>query len=192
MTETITGPSSALTLGAIAGSVLVLLVAAVVAVLSVLIGQSGCLGSQAEAVPITQVERGIPGYLALYREAAREYAVPWQVLAGIGSIETDHGRSSAPGVRSGVNSAAAAPGRCSSTLATGRLTHPSPWLRHLKRGLPALGSASRAARDDLNRPRCSIAGSREPGRKANELRQGTLNRPRKPPRCVASSSSSRS
>ena len=104
MTETITGPSSALTLGAIAGSVLVLLVAAVVAVLSVLIGQSGCLGSQAEAVPITQVERGIPGYLALYREAAREYAVPWQVLAGIGSIETDHGRSSAPGVRSGVNS----------------------------------------------------------------------------------------
>jgi hypothetical protein len=29
--------------------------------------------------------------------------VPWQVLAGIGSIETDHGRSKAPGVHSGVN-----------------------------------------------------------------------------------------
>ena len=29
--------------------------------------------------------------------------VPWPVLAAIGSIETDHGRSRAPGVRSGVN-----------------------------------------------------------------------------------------
>ena len=29
--------------------------------------------------------------------------MPWSVLAAIGSIETDHGRSRAPGVRSGVN-----------------------------------------------------------------------------------------
>jgi transglycosylase-like protein with SLT domain len=30
--------------------------------------------------------------------------VPWAILAGIGSIETDHGHSPTPGVRSGVNS----------------------------------------------------------------------------------------
>ena len=42
-------------------------------------------------------------YLRLYRQAARESGVPWPVLAAIGSIETDHGRSRAPGVRSGVN-----------------------------------------------------------------------------------------
>jgi hypothetical protein len=29
--------------------------------------------------------------------------VPWPVLAAIGSLETDHGRSRAPGVRTGLN-----------------------------------------------------------------------------------------
>jgi hypothetical protein len=29
--------------------------------------------------------------------------VPWSVLAAIGKVESDHGRSSAPGVRIGVN-----------------------------------------------------------------------------------------
>jgi hypothetical protein len=44
------------------------------------------------------------GYLALYRASARTcQGLPWGVLAGIGSVESDHGRSSAPGVRSGVN-----------------------------------------------------------------------------------------
>jgi hypothetical protein len=77
----------------------------VIAVLSVLIGQSTCSGTLAAAVPSAHAEQGIPArYLTLYRRADRQYEVPWQVLAGIGSIETDHGRSSAPGVRSGVNS----------------------------------------------------------------------------------------
>jgi hypothetical protein len=44
------------------------------------------------------------GYLFLYRAAGERYGVDWTVLAAIGSIETDHGRSAAPGVRSGVNS----------------------------------------------------------------------------------------
>jgi hypothetical protein len=43
------------------------------------------------------------GYLRLYRSAGVRYRVPWSVLAGIGKVESDHGRSSAPGVRSGVN-----------------------------------------------------------------------------------------
>src|SRR3954452_14908688 len=42
-------------------------------------------------------------YLRLYRAAARAYAVDWRVLAAIGKIESDHGRSSAAGVRSGRN-----------------------------------------------------------------------------------------
>jgi hypothetical protein len=44
------------------------------------------------------------GYLVLYRAAGERYGIDWTVLAAIGSIETDHGRSAAPGVRSGVNS----------------------------------------------------------------------------------------
>ena len=49
-------------------------------------------------------KRGIPArYLSLYRQAGGESGVPWSVLAAIGAIETDHGRSRAPGVRSGVN-----------------------------------------------------------------------------------------
>jgi hypothetical protein len=43
------------------------------------------------------------GYLRIYRAAARAYAVDWRVLAAIGKIESDHGRSTAAGVRSGRN-----------------------------------------------------------------------------------------
>src|SRR5262245_52941533 len=44
-----------------------------------------------------------PRYLALYQQAAARYGIdPW-ILAAIGSVETDHGRSTAPGVHAGVN-----------------------------------------------------------------------------------------
>ncbi len=33
--------------------------------------------------------------------------LPWSVLAGIGKVESDHGRANLPGVRSGSNSAGA-------------------------------------------------------------------------------------
>jgi hypothetical protein len=43
-------------------------------------------------------------YLALYISAAHTCpALSWQLLAGIGKVETDHGRTNAPGVHSGVN-----------------------------------------------------------------------------------------
>jgi hypothetical protein len=43
-------------------------------------------------------------YLALYRGAAKLCpGLPWGVLAGIGKVETNHGRSRAPGVVDGVN-----------------------------------------------------------------------------------------
>ena len=42
--------------------------------------------------------------LGIYTEAASTCrGLTWQVLAAIGKVESDHGRSSAPGVRSGVN-----------------------------------------------------------------------------------------
>jgi cell wall-associated NlpC family hydrolase len=45
-----------------------------------------------------------PAYLALYLAAARTCpGLPWSVLAGIGRVESDHGRSHAPGVHSGSN-----------------------------------------------------------------------------------------
>jgi cell wall-associated NlpC family hydrolase len=47
-------------------------------------------------------------YQALYLAAARTCpGLPWSVLAGIGEVETDHGRSPLPGVHSGANSAGA-------------------------------------------------------------------------------------
>jgi membrane-bound lytic murein transglycosylase B len=49
-----------------------------------------------------------PVYLALYMGAAQTCPdLPWGVLAGIGKVESDHGRSTAPGVHSGANFAGA-------------------------------------------------------------------------------------
>jgi cell wall-associated NlpC family hydrolase len=48
---------------------------------------------------------GIPSnYLALYKQAGRQYGIPWNVLAGIGWVETHHGQLKAPGVLRGENS----------------------------------------------------------------------------------------
>ena len=48
-----------------------------------------------------------PGYLHLYRQTGARYGVPWSVLAAIGKVESDHGRTRLPGVRSGSNWAGA-------------------------------------------------------------------------------------
>jgi membrane-bound lytic murein transglycosylase B len=48
-----------------------------------------------------------PDYLRLYRAAGSRYRVPWSVLAAIGKVESDHGRTQLPGVRSGSNWAGA-------------------------------------------------------------------------------------
>jgi cell wall-associated NlpC family hydrolase len=51
---------------------------------------------------------GIPSnYLALYKSAGQQYGLPWNLLAGIGKIETNHGQSNLPGVHSGGNSVGA-------------------------------------------------------------------------------------
>jgi cell wall-associated NlpC family hydrolase len=48
-----------------------------------------------------------PAYLALYEQAGAHYGVPWPVLAAIGKVESDHGRSHEPGISSGANFAGA-------------------------------------------------------------------------------------
>src|SRR5262245_15256518 len=66
-----------------------------------------------------------PRYLALYQEAGARYGIdPW-ILAGIGAIETSHGQSRAPGVRSGVNSY----GCCAGPMQFSVVGKPSTWDR---------------------------------------------------------------
>lgn len=48
-------------------------------------------------------------YLAAYKDGATACSgLDWALLAGIGKVETNHGRSNLPGVHSGTNSAGAA------------------------------------------------------------------------------------
>ena len=54
------------------------------------------------------VSRIPPDYLAWYLAAAQTCpGLPWAVLAGIGTVESDNGKSTAPGVRDGANFAGA-------------------------------------------------------------------------------------
>jgi cell wall-associated NlpC family hydrolase len=64
-------------------------------------GLSGAATAAAEAL--------IPAdYLTWYMDAAQTCAgLPWSVLAGIGTVESDNGQSNLPGVHSGSNSAGA-------------------------------------------------------------------------------------
>ncbi|PRX07821.1 UNVERIFIED_ORG: transglycosylase protein with SLT domain [Actinomadura viridilutea] len=73
-------------------------------------GGAGCVDtSQAGVQPAEASDaRSIPAdYLALYKKAGEEYGIPWNVLAGIGKVETNHGTSRLPGVTSGENYAGA-------------------------------------------------------------------------------------
>ena len=47
-------------------------------------------------------------YLRDFQQAGRTYGVPWVVLAGIGEVESNDGRSALPGVHSGANAFGAA------------------------------------------------------------------------------------
>src|SRR3954454_13619445 len=64
-----------------------------------------------------------PEDLELYEQAGARYGIdPW-TLAAIGKIETDHGRSTAPGVRSGVNTY----GCCAGPMQFSITGSPSTW-----------------------------------------------------------------
>src|SRR5579875_50518 len=90
-----------------AGAARLLLAVLLLAAVTGLVSQQASACS-AQPSPSGQATTIPARYLALYRQAGRAYGIPWNVLAAIGEVESDHGRSSAPGVHSGANSAGAA------------------------------------------------------------------------------------
>jgi hypothetical protein len=62
-----------------------------------------------DGAPTATAAADIPAaYLAWYMDAARTCpGLPWSVLAGIGTVESDNGQSDLPGVHSGANFAGA-------------------------------------------------------------------------------------
>jgi hypothetical protein len=81
------------------------------------------------APPSPAARADIPsGYLTLYRTAAlRCPGLSWAVLAAIGKVESDHGRTRLSGVRSGWNTAGAA-GPMQFGIGTGRAGN--AWARY--------------------------------------------------------------
>jgi cell wall-associated NlpC family hydrolase len=71
---------------------------------------TGCSAAQGgQPTASSDARDSIPAnYLALFQETGNKYGVPWVILAGIGKVESDDGRSSLPGVHSGANAFGAA------------------------------------------------------------------------------------
>ena len=90
------------------GSIAAVLASAVIGlpitIILLLGGGDSCHLADEPPPPSAAAQNAIPAnYLALYQQAGAQYGLPWTLLAAIGSVETDHGRSTAPGVSSGVN-----------------------------------------------------------------------------------------
>jgi cell wall-associated NlpC family hydrolase len=86
---------------------------ALLLLVSVFLGAGAAIhdSSACERQPAAAAEAGpsIPAtYLGLYQAAGERYGVPWNLLAAIGKVESDHGRGPGSGVRSGANWAGAA------------------------------------------------------------------------------------
>jgi peptidoglycan DL-endopeptidase CwlO len=73
---------------------------------------AGCSGQQtgtAGQPPVGAKARSIPAdYLNWYKRVGQQYGVPWTILAGIGTVESDNGRTTLPGVHSNANALGAA------------------------------------------------------------------------------------
>jgi cell wall-associated NlpC family hydrolase len=71
-------------------------------------GIASLLGGGDSAPSATATAQIPPAMLTLYQEAATTCpGLPWTVLAAIGTVESDNGQSTLPGVHSGANSAGA-------------------------------------------------------------------------------------
>jgi len=73
----------------------------------------GCSGQQTGAAGqpsgSAKATKGIPAnYLYWYKKVGQQYGVPWTILAGIGTVESDNGQTTLPGVHSGQNGFGAA------------------------------------------------------------------------------------
>jgi hypothetical protein len=74
---------------ALSGTALVLLLPVLVI--------SAAMGGIGTSVPSPAAVSDIPAeYLELYQSAGAAYGIPWEVLAGVGKVECDHGRSNHP------------------------------------------------------------------------------------------------
>jgi peptidoglycan DL-endopeptidase CwlO len=75
-------------------------------------GGSGCSASGTPDVQqpqVSQAGKSIPAnYLYWYKKVGQQYGIPWTILAGIGTEESENGQSALPGVHSGTNSFGAA------------------------------------------------------------------------------------
>ncbi|MHB1850273.1 MAG: C40 family peptidase [Acidimicrobiales bacterium] len=101
-----TAASGFATKAAAAAGGLVLLVALLAAGAGA--GIASLLGDGAATPSATATSAIPPAMLALYQQAATTCpGLPWTVLAAIGTIESDNGQSTLPGVQSGANSAGA-------------------------------------------------------------------------------------
>jgi cell wall-associated NlpC family hydrolase len=73
---------------------------------------AGCSGQQTGTTgqPAGSAKaKSIPAnYLYWYKQVGQQYGVPWTILAGIGTVESDNGRTTLPGVHSGSNAFGAA------------------------------------------------------------------------------------
>ena len=73
---------------------------------------AGCSGQQAGTAgqPAAGPQaKSIPSdYLSWYKKVGQQYGVPWTILAGIGTVESDNGQTTLSGVHSGNNGFGAA------------------------------------------------------------------------------------
>ena len=75
------------------------------------LGTEACssTGGGTQPAVSSQAKGSIPAnYLSIYQRTGQKYGIPWVVLAGIGEVESDHGRATIPGVHSGQNGFGAA------------------------------------------------------------------------------------
>jgi hypothetical protein len=121
-----------------------------------------------QALPSRLAQTDIPWRArAVYVLAARHYGcrnVTWPVLAAVGKVESDHGRSRLPGVRSGWNRAGAA-GPMQFGVGKGRAgnawaTYGQDYDRNGRVNVYSLADAAPAAARYL----CEAGAARDPGR----------------------------
>lgn len=61
-------------------------------------------GNQDQAESSSYAEDSIPeNYLEIYKKTGEEKGVPWNILAGVGQVESKHGRWDGPGITEGHN-----------------------------------------------------------------------------------------
>src|SRR5260370_506508 len=92
--------SAAITLAG--GAAVLLLIVILISAIAGVTGQQAA-ACQAPAAASTAAASIPASYLADHQKAGVRYGIPWTVLAGIGTVESDNGQSDLPGVHAGTN-----------------------------------------------------------------------------------------